>query len=87
MPAFCASQGSYRQGQEVGDYLEELAAHISPSNNADALLAKLESLQEEFRQQALPQDREEFENRAIRMHFVSDRERYLLVKKKFISQE
>ena len=80
-------QGSYRQGQEVADYLEELAAAISPSNNVAVLLNKLESLQEDFRQHALPQDREEFENRAILMHFVHDMERYLHVKKKYISQE
>jgi uncharacterized membrane protein YgaE (UPF0421/DUF939 family) len=79
-------EGSYGQGRQIADFLDDMAGQIVPGTAAktQARLDELYRLQAEFRSAALPKDRQEFENRAALLHFVNDMERYLKIKKNWL---
>lgn len=79
-------EGSYNQGHQVADFLDDMAGQIAPgtTDKTQARLDELYRLQEEFRYAELPQDRQEFESRAALLHFVNDMERYLKIKKNWL---
>ncbi|GIN60613.1 hypothetical protein J27TS8_06060 [Robertmurraya siralis] len=71
------------QGQMIGDFLEELAEHISPGEVPKNFLENLLEMREEFQSMGLPQTREEFEVRAALLQLTKEMEQYLMLKNSF----
>lgn len=66
--------------QIVTNFLCEIKSGIGKENMAKPLLVKLEALHVSFKAKALPQTREEFEERAILYHILFDIEGFLMAK-------
>jgi uncharacterized membrane protein YgaE (UPF0421/DUF939 family) len=71
------------QGEAIAQFLEELSEGVHPGNTASKYLKALDELRERFKDTPLPQDRQEFENRAALLHFINELEQYLLIKRRF----
>ncbi|KEO84632.1 hypothetical protein EL26_03705 [Tumebacillus flagellatus] len=89
MLTLSAFEGAYDQGRKVADYLDEMSKYIAPGTKelVQTRLNQLYALQEAFKQDELPQNRHEFENRAMLLHFIHDMERYLKIKQKWLIRE
>ncbi|MGP4061782.1 aromatic acid exporter family protein [Halobacillus sp. H74] len=70
-------------GQKIADFFEDLAEGIHPGNTALIYLRKLKEMKEEFREDRLPETREEFEVRASLFHLLNEIEEYLIIKRSF----
>lgn len=75
-----------QQAKIVADYFIYLSDFIVEINAPDAQMDRLMELFEEFKNQPLPQNREEFESRAILYHILMDIEDFLLFKKRFVDE-
>jgi uncharacterized membrane protein YgaE (UPF0421/DUF939 family) len=64
--------------------MEHIAASFHEKNNVTGLLTILEQLKEHFRNEPLPQSREEFEKRAILYQVIKELEYFLMLKRNFI---
>jgi uncharacterized membrane protein YgaE (UPF0421/DUF939 family) len=71
------------QGDQIAVFLEKLSNHIHPQNTANLFLEQLNELRNEFKDQLLPQSREEFESRAVLFQLINEIERYLFIKQNF----
>ena len=71
------------QREQIAGFLEDLSDHIHPGNTAQFFLEKLNKLKDEFKNQQLPQSREEFETRATLFQLINELERYLFIKLNF----
>lgn len=71
------------QGEKIADFLNELSDHVHSGNTAYIFLDKLNQMRTEFETTDLPKTRTEFETRATLFYFVSEMERYLLIKHRF----
>ena len=68
----------------VSAFIDSIALSFHESNNAKLLLEKLEELKQEMKKEALPADREEFENRAVLYRILYDLEELMMIKRKFV---
>ena len=71
------------QAWPVAYFFREIAASFYESNNAEKLLAQSNEIRDSYREQPLPQTREEFEARAILFQILNDLEHFLLLKNTF----
>ncbi|MDN6162226.1 MAG: hypothetical protein L0I79_05560, partial [Atopostipes sp.] len=71
---------------KIASYMNKMSAEFTESNNVESLLKELDNLFQFFRQESLPETREEFENRAILFHLLRDLDQFLKVKKRFIRE-
>lgn len=74
---------TYSQSELLSDYTYKVAFNIHKDNNCVDLINELNILREEYKKMELPQNREEFENRALLFQFLNDLEDFLLLKKAF----
>lgn len=74
----------FPQSIELAMYIEKAANEFHELNNVKVLLLELQELQELFRNQELPTNREEFENRAILFNISKELEKFLHIKRSFI---
>ncbi|MDF2487347.1 MAG: putative rane protein [Herbinix sp.] len=72
------------QAEPVAEFMEHIAASFHEKNNVTGLLTILEQLKEHFRNEPLPQSREEFEKRAILYQVIKELEYFLMLKRNFI---
>lgn len=72
------------QAEPIAEFIEHIAASFHEKNNVTGLLTILEQLREHFREEPLPETREEFENRAILYQVMKELEYFLLLKRNFI---
>ncbi|HEU4965662.1 MAG TPA: aromatic acid exporter family protein [Bacilli bacterium] len=88
MTTLSSLSSSYVQGRQIADFLENMTEAIALGNlpSTEARLAELQGLRAEIKKSALPQDRQEFENRAAMHHFLNDMERYLELKRQFFQR-
>ncbi|SFJ23460.1 Uncharacterized membrane protein YgaE, UPF0421/DUF939 family [Halobacillus dabanensis] len=70
-------------GFKIADFFDDLADAVHPGNTALIYLRTLKALKEEFRQDPLPETREEFEVRASLFHLLNEIEDYLIIKRSF----
>ncbi|WP_044640564.1 aromatic acid exporter family protein [Risungbinella massiliensis] len=82
LPIISSLPKTYVQGHQIADFIDQLKESIHPGNTADIHLQSLNVMQNNFREQPLPVDREEFETRASLFVMVKDMRRYLQIKKK-----
>lgn len=74
------------QAKEIADFIQQIAYQLSESQNTKNLFVLQERLLDELKNAALPQTREEFENRAILYMILMDFREFLRIKKDFIDQ-
>lgn len=71
------------QAKPLSNYLQTVSDQYHEENDAIDLLAKLDSLHEQYRKQKLPETRSQFENRAILYAILSDLRTLLQIKQTF----
>lgn len=72
------------QAGVLAAYMRGIAGALHEGNDAQDLLAALDTMREEFRGSALPVTRDAFETRATLYNILIDTEHFLLVKKAFV---
>ncbi len=71
------------QALRMAVFFEYIGSTFRETNNAQELLEKLDELLAEYKRSELPEEREEFENRARLFHILQMMEYFLKLKKKF----
>ena len=74
------------QARIISEYLRYLAKYVHEKNIPDRQREELQHIFDQMKQQPLPEEREEFESRAILYHVLLDLEDFLLAKQKFADQ-
>lgn len=74
------------QSDQISRFIEQISASFHEYNNAVDLLAGLEGVKGSMREQALPDTREEFENRAVLYKILLELELFLEIKKNFVEE-
>lgn len=74
---------TYYQTELLSEYTHKVANNIHKDNNCIQLIEELNILRSEYKKMDLPQNRDEFENRALLLQFLNDLEDFLLLKKAF----
>lgn len=74
---------AYYQTELLSEYTHKVADNIHKDNNCIQLIEELNILRSEYKKMDLPQNRDEFENRALLLQFLNDLEDFLLLKKAF----
>ncbi|GAA0346317.1 aromatic acid exporter family protein [Bacillus carboniphilus] len=83
LPLLTSFQFNSPQRIKVANFIEELSTHVHPGNTAHHFLYKLYQMKHEFKEMPLPTTRDEFEERAALLNFVSEMEKYLQIKSHF----
>ena len=73
------------QAHVIADYMLYMADFIREKNYPEQQIHRLEEIMLSFRESPLPQNREEFESRAMLYHIMMDLEDFLKFKSRFIS--
>lgn len=74
---------TFEQTNLVANFTENVAHAIGERVPLDKLFKDLNTLRVEFKNQPLPETREEFENRAMLYQFLNDMEHFLEIKREF----
>jgi uncharacterized membrane protein YgaE (UPF0421/DUF939 family) len=82
MPTISSFDETYKQGTQIGEFLDRLSRKVSPENTANLFLDELEAMRQTFRKAPLPKDRKEFEIRSALLHFTNEMELYLQLKER-----
>ncbi len=72
------------QALAIADFLDHIAASFHERNNAEELLQELLQRMDQFRMEALPLTRAEFESRAMLFQIVKELEYFLNLKRDFV---
>lgn len=80
-------QGSPRQTKKVADFLKQVEEQYDRNNDAIALIQQLQNTIEEMRQDELPQDRAEFEARAVTYYLLRQMEELLYLKNRWYNKQ
>ncbi|WP_319004467.1 aromatic acid exporter family protein [Halobacillus litoralis] len=83
LPLVSRISKSDAHGFKIADFFEDLGDAIHPGNTAVIYLKVLKTMKEEFREDPLPETREEFEVRASLFHLLNEIEEYLIIKRSF----
>ncbi|MBS4215069.1 aromatic acid exporter family protein [Neobacillus rhizophilus] len=81
LPIVTSIEPLVKQRYMIADFLEVVSSYIHPGNTAQQLLIRLYDLQTQFKDEPLPESREEFEARAQLFQLIKEMEQYLLIKK------
>lgn len=73
------------QAYTITDYMNHIASTFHENNNAIALLDELQKITMDFKNDPLPSDRLEFENRAILFQIINELELFLVSKRDFVA--
>lgn len=73
-----------KQAKVIADYMCYLVNYVTEKNIPQRQQERLQEIFEEMKKEKLPQDREEFENRAMLFHIMMDIEEFLKYKMEFI---
>ncbi|MBN8236559.1 aromatic acid exporter family protein [Halobacillus kuroshimensis] len=83
LPLVSRISTSNMHSSKIADFFDDLAGAIHPGNTAVIYLQRFKEMKEEFREDDLPQTREEFEMRASLFHLLNEIEEYLIIKRSF----
>lgn len=72
------------QSIHLADYIDHVAESFHELNNVKDLLADIEGLYDHYRNDRLPESREEFEYRAILFQILNELEHFLKIKREFV---
>lgn len=73
------------QAEKIALVMEEISLSFHEYNNAKGLLVKLYEVKASMREQPLPADRQEFENRALLYQILLELEEFLMIKRNFVT--
>ena len=73
-----------KQTAQVADFLQHIEQQYHRNNNVTKLLDKLEEMLAYMKEEPLPQDRAEFEARAVLFYMLKQLEEFLYLKNQFI---
>jgi len=73
----------YEQTKILSEFTNNVAMNIHEDNDCIELINKLNLLKKDYELMELPQNRNEFENRALLFQFLNDLEDFLIIKKEF----
>ncbi len=73
-----------KQANTIADYIKSLTEYITEMNDPTEQMKELEVLLDNMKTQPLPENRDEFESRALLYHILMDLEDFLLFKRRFI---
>ena len=71
------------QAKPLSEFFGEVAQHFHEGNDCTALLARLEQLHTAYQEDALPETREAFENRALLYCILTELRTFLQIKQQF----
>ncbi|WP_245728926.1 aromatic acid exporter family protein [Thalassobacillus cyri] len=83
LPLVSRISGPYKHAVKIAEFFEELADAVHPGNTAVIYLRQIQALRKEFREDNLPESREEFEVRASLFNLLNEIEQYLIIKRSF----
>lgn len=78
--------GVFPQSVELSLYIEKMAGEFHELNTVETLIIELEKLNDYYKKDKLPVNRNEFENRAILFNILKDLEHFLDIKRTFIEK-
>ena len=73
-----------RQAAIVADYILYLKDYVVEHNAPDEQIRKLDEIFEAMKKEPMPEERDEFESRALLYHILMDIEDFLYIKKRFV---
>lgn len=73
-----------RQASVIADYIKDITKHVTEMNEPEAQMRQLEEMLEHMKDEPLPTDFQEFEDRAKLYHIIMDMEEFLIYKQRFI---
>ena len=76
-----------KQTVQVADLLQQIEQQYHRNNDVSKLLAKLEEMLVYMKEEPLPEDRTEFEARAVLFYMLKQLEEFLMLKKHFITKQ
>lgn len=79
-------KGLPAQSDQIARLIKQITASFHEYNNALDLLRQLQEVKDSIRRQALPDTREEFENRAVLYQILLELELFLEIKKNFVEE-
>lgn len=82
----CQLQTLPPQAKQIAQLIGHIKLHFHEHNNALELLKELAEVKETLRKQPLPEEREEFENRAVLFLILLELEQFLVMKRDFVLQ-
>lgn len=74
------------QAKLIAGLIEHISGSFHEYNNALELLTELNAVKLSMREQPLPTEREEFENRAVLFQILLELEQFLVMKKEFVEE-
>lgn len=74
----------YSQSEVLGKFMFEISESFHEKNNAIGLLKRLEEVKRFYKNDQLPKERKEFENRAFLYQILVSIEEFLIVKRDFV---
>lgn len=77
----------YPQAHTLNHYTKEVASYVTASNDPKPLMNQLDELILQFKNDSLPQTRDEFETRASLYHYCLELEYFLLLKAHFLEKK
>ncbi|MFG6118560.1 MULTISPECIES: aromatic acid exporter family protein [Thalassobacillus] len=83
LPLVSSVSGSYKHSIKIAAFFEELSEAVHPGNTAVIYLKQIQELRKEFREDQLPESRQEFEVRASLFNLLNEIEQYLIIKRSF----
>ncbi|MBX0358645.1 aromatic acid exporter family protein [Halobacillus sp. Nhm2S1] len=83
LPLVSRISSSDIHGVRMAEFFDDLADAVHPGNTAVIYLRMLKEMKEDFREDRLPETREEFEVRASLFHLLNEIEDYLIIKRSF----
>lgn len=75
-----------KQAHIVADFIMDITQYVTEMNDPVKQIGELEDILQKLREEPLPQNHEEFENRAELYHVLMDLEEFLLYKKRFVEE-
>lgn len=80
----CQMEWMPLQSEKIALVMEQISASFHEYNNAKALLKELYEVKHSMKEQPLPIDRLEFENRALLYQILLELEEFLMIKRNFV---
>lgn len=77
---------TYDHTRILSKFTKMVSANLREDNDCIELIEMLELLRKDYKDMDLPQNRDEFENRALLYQFLNDLEDFLIIKKEFKEQ-
>ncbi|MGM8214055.1 aromatic acid exporter family protein [Bacillaceae bacterium W0354] len=83
LPLISRLRVSEEEHEYIGKMFEELSDHVHPGNTAIKFLEQLKNIRDRFNKEPLPENKEQFEERANLYLLLNEIEQYLIIKRSY----